>query len=188
MTRRQRQQYIFGGILGSIAIVNLLFFLILYRPARNEFFRLQDSISTLRAQLNTLQNAVTRLETVSIQLGRSEQDRRALLSRHFVTRDAGFAEIMPMLDTMAQRTSVRNDRKDYGIETIPQYGLYSVKIRFEVQGGYQNVVNFIKELESSETFFITNSIDVRSSAEGQQLGATNGAVALSLALETFLYQ
>ena len=185
-TRRQRQQYIFGTILGAIGIVNLLFFLILYRPTRSDYFRLQESISLLQAELRTRQSSVTRLETISGQLGRSEQDRRELLGRHFVTRDAGFAEIMPVLDSMTLRAGVRNNRKEYTIDAIPQYGLYSVKIRFEVQGGYPNAVNFVKELERSDTFFITNAIDLRTASDGQLTGA--GLVALTLALETFFYQ
>ena len=140
----------------------------------------------MQSELQTRQNSVARLEAVSSQLGRSDRDRRELLGRHFVTRDAGFAEIMPVLDLMTQRAGVRNNRKDYTIDAIPQYGLYSVKIRFEVQGGYPNVVNFVEELEGSDTFFITNAIDVRTAAEGQLSGA--GTVALGLALETFFYQ
>jgi Tfp pilus assembly protein PilO len=186
ITRRQRQQYLYGVILGGLALINLLFFLILYRPARNEYFQLRESIETLQAELQVRQQSVARLETVSSQLGLSEQDRRDLLSRHFVTRDEGFAEILPVLDSMTRRTGVRNDRKDYAIDAIPQYGLYSVKIRFEVQGAYPNVVNFIKELESSDTFFITNAIDVRGAADGQQFNTGN--VALTLALETFFYE
>jgi len=52
-----------------------------------------------------------------------------------------------------------------------------------VVGLYPNVVNFIKELEASQTFFIINSIDVR--------GATTPAipdVTMALNLETFFYQ
>jgi hypothetical protein len=183
-TRRRRQQYFVGSVLGAIALVNVLFFLILYRPARNEYFGLQNSISALNTELRTRQNSVARLERVSAQLGRSEQDRRELLTNHFVTRDAGFAEIMPLLDSMVQQNGVRNSRKDYAIDEIPQYGLYSVKIRFGVQGSYANVVNFIEDLEKSETFFITNSIDVRTAG---QLG-DSGAVDVTLALETFFYQ
>ena len=185
-TRRQRQQYWFGAVLGAIAIVNVLFFLILYRPTRNEYLRLQSSISTLQTGLESRQTSVARLETISTQLGRSEQDRRELFSRHFVTRSAGFSELLPHLDAMTHRSGVRNSRKDYSIEAIPQYGLYSVKIRFGVQGGYPNVVDFIEGLENSDRFFITNAIDVRSAADGQ-LGNSE-TVDLTLALETFFYQ
>jgi hypothetical protein len=189
-TRRQRQQYLYGVILGGIALINLLFFLILYRPARSEFLGLQRSIDTLQAELQTRQKAVDRLETVSSQLGVSEQDRRQLLSRHFVSREEGFAKILPTLDSMTQRAGVRNNRKDYTIAAIPQYGLYSVNITFEVQGAYSDVVDFIQDMETSDTFFITNSINIRTATDGAAFGSqlNSGVVAVALALETFFYE
>ena len=47
--RRQRQQYFFAGLLGVFAVINVLFYFILYRPARNEYLGLQESIQTTRA-------------------------------------------------------------------------------------------------------------------------------------------
>jgi hypothetical protein len=47
-------------------------------------------------------------------------------------------------------------------------------------------VNFVQELERSDTFFITNSIGLRTASDGQLTGP--GLVALTLALETFFYQ
>jgi len=49
--RRQRQQYLFAGLLAVIGVVNLLFFFILYRPVRSEYVRLQDSIQKARADV-----------------------------------------------------------------------------------------------------------------------------------------
>jgi hypothetical protein len=54
-----------------------------------------------------------------------------------------------------------------------------------VQGAYPNVVNFIKDIENSPTFFIINSIDVR----GSNAGVPNSAdIALDLNIETFFHQ
>ena len=83
---RQRQQYIFGTILGAIGIVNLLFFLILYRPTRSEYFRLQESISCCfrRNCERGDRSSVTRLETIrSASWDDHEQDRRELFSAPF---------------------------------------------------------------------------------------------------------
>lgn len=183
--RRQKQQYLFAGILGVIAVINLLFFLILYRPARSEYHRLQDSIQKLQVDIESRRQTVERLERMSAQLETSEQDRRRLFTTHFKPRNEGWSQIVPELDEMAKRTGVKKPRVEYSIDEAPQYGLYSVKIRIPVQGGYPNVVNFIKDIENSETFFIIDSIDVRSTA-----AATPGAteIALALSLETFFYQ
>jgi len=50
-------------------------------------------------------------------------------------------------------------------------------------------VNFIKSLETSDTFFLINSIDVKSGEdEGRDAAKSAGAVSLSLDLETFFFK
>src|SRR6185369_14194617 len=170
--RRQKKQYVFAGLLGVIAIINILFFLILLYPARSEYMNLQDSISRLHQEVAVRRARIAVLENRSTQLDRFEQDRREMFTTHFVQRDTGFSEILPQLEMMGQKAGVRNSRKDYLTETIPQYGLFSIKIKVPVQGGYPNVVNFIRELETSSTFFLINGIDVRSASDAKESGAT----------------
>ncbi len=184
--RRQRQQYVFAGLLGVVAAINLLFFLILYQPSRSEYYRLQDSIQRTRAETGSRRLKIDRLEKLSIQLERSAQDRRELYTMHFIPRNAGWSEILPQLNAAVERAGVKNQRKDYVIDVAPQFGLYSVKIKIPVTGSYPNVVNFIKDLENADTFFIINSIDARGSA--LTAGPTAADIALSLNMETFFYQ
>jgi hypothetical protein len=181
--RRQRQQYLFASLLGVIAVINLLFFLILYRPARSEYFRLQDSIQKSRSDIHSYRLKIDRLEKLNAQLGTSAQDRRRLITMHFIPKDTGWSEILPQLDAMVQRAGVKNSRKDYTTAETPQYGLYSVKIIIPAAGPYANVVSLIKEIENADTFFIIDSIDVRG---GETQGTAN--VTMNLNLETFFYQ
>jgi Tfp pilus assembly protein PilO len=181
--RRQRQQFLFAGTLGVIGIVNLLFFLILYRPARSEYQTSQESIRKLRQDVQMGESAIDRLEKLHAQLETSAQDRARLFTMHFIPRREGWSQILAQLDMLAREAGVKNTRKDYAIDQMPQYGLYSVKIAIPVSGPYSNVVNFIKSLESTETFFIINSIDVRGS---ESPGETE--IAVSLNAETFFYQ
>jgi len=177
--RREKQQYLFAGVLGILGVVNLLFFLILYRPALSDYYRLQDSIQRLHAEVQARQQSVERLEKLSAQLETSDQDRQQLFSMHFIPRDTGFSEILRELDRISQRARVKKSQVDYAIDDAPQYGLYSVKIRIPVTAGYPNIMDFLKNIEDSRTFFIINSIDVRKATTD---------IALSLDLETFFYQ
>ncbi len=181
--RRQRQQYFFGGLLAVIAVVNVLFFLILYRPTRSEYFRLQDSIQKTRAEVEARRQKIQRLEKLNTQLETLAQDRSRLFTMHFIPRNAGWSETLPLLEAAVRKAGVKNTRKDYSIADTPQYGLYSVKIRLPVNGLYPSVVNLIRELEESPTFFIINSIDVHGSTT-----PGNADVTMSLSLETFFYQ
>jgi hypothetical protein len=181
--RRQRQKYIFASILGVIGVVNLLFFLILYQPARSDYFRLQESIQKARTDIQTRRQKIDRLERLNAQLETSAQDRLRLITMHFIAKDTGWSAILPQLDGMVQRAGVKNSRKDYTPAETPQYGLYSVKIRLPVTGLYSNVVSLIKEIESADTLFIIDSIDVRGSdAPGVP------EITMNLNLETFFYQ
>ena len=183
--RRQRQQYLFAGLLGVVAVVNLLFFFILYQPTRSEYFTLQDSMQRLRADVDARRQRIGVLERLNAQLATLEQDRQRLFTVHFIPRNAGWSEILPKLNAMVQKAQVENTSKDYNIDQAPQYGLYSVKIRIPVLGAYPNVENFIKDLEDSETFFIIDSVDLHGS---NAPGPGSPDISLGLNIETFFYQ
>src|SRR5262245_9365786 len=116
--RRQKKQYLFGGLLGAIAIVNVLFFFILLNPARSEYNNLRESISQLRNDAAARKATITRLEKRNTELDRFEQDRREMFETNFVKRDEGFVKMMPEIEMMGQQTGVRNSHKDWLFETI----------------------------------------------------------------------
>ena len=186
--RRQRQQYLFVALLGVLGVVNLLFFLILYQPARSEYFGFRESIARLRTDIQARQHRIELLERLNAQLATLEQDRSRLFTMHFIPRNAGWSEILTKFDSMIHDAQVQNLHIDYSIDQSPQYGLYSVKIRVPVDGAYPNVVNFIKDIENSETFFIISSIDLRGSVSSTASGPGSANITLALNLETFFYQ
>jgi hypothetical protein len=183
--RRQKQQYVFAAALGAIAVMNVLFFLILYQPARNEYYGLQQSIERLGREIQRRERNVERLEQISVQLETSEQDRHTMYTTHFLRRDIGYSQILSELDSMARRIGVRKSRVVYSDTFEPQYGIYSVKIGIPVDGTYSSIVRFIQELENSETFFIIQGIGLRAA---DTTSSGNGAISLTMALETFFYQ
>jgi Tfp pilus assembly protein PilO len=181
--RRQRQQYLFGGLLAVIAVINLLFFFILYRPARSESLALQDSISKTRKEIQSRHQKIERLEKLNRQLETSAQDRNRLFTMHFIPINAGWSEIVPKLEAMVRDSGAMSVKKNYTIDKTPQYGLYGVKVKLPVTGSYSSVMDFIKDIENAGTFFIIDAIGVRSSP-------TTGTaeVTMDLDLETFFYQ
>ena len=187
MHRRRKRQLVFAGFLTVIAVVNALFFFILLRPARSDYFNLQGSIDKLRGQVAISQQSVSKLTKTSTQLERFEADREGLFTSHFIKFDPGFAELSPRLAQMAVQSGVVRPVVDFSREEVKQYGLYSVKIKIPVTGTYSNAVNFIKTLETSDTFFLVNSIEVRATADAGPASSA-GSVALSLTLETFFYK
>ena len=66
--RRQRQQYLFASVLGVIGVINLLFFVIMYRPVRSEYFQLQDSIVKTRAEVRSRRQKIDNLKGSTVSL------------------------------------------------------------------------------------------------------------------------
>jgi hypothetical protein len=181
--RRQRHQYLFAGLLTVIAVINLLFFFILYRPARSEYLTLQDSILKTQAEVQSRHQRIERLDKLNKQLETSAQDRRRLFTTHFIPIEAGWSEIVPKLESMVRDAGAKNVRKNFAIDKTPQYGLYGVKVKLPVTGPYPSVMNFIQDLENSATLFIIDAVAVRSNPTGGP-----SEVTMDVDLETFFYQ
>ena len=192
--RRQRQQYLFAGILAVIAVVNVLFFFILNRPARAEHARLEESIRQLRAQSGANKVFLDRLAKTSTQLDRFDKDKNALLMKHLIHRESGYSHIVSTLESLLQRTNLRSTRINYDPDPVPHAGLNTVAVTIPLEGNYSNLVRFIREVENSDTFFLITAIGLSGAAGtsgSQTLNASNtsaGSVSLSLALETYFYQ
>ena len=195
--RRQRKQYIFAGFLAVIAVVNVLFFFILNRPARTEYASLEKSIKQLRLQAGANKRNFTSLQKTSTDLDRFEKDKRSLEMMHLVHRPMGYSHIVSTLDGLVLRAGLKKTRVNFDTELKPHAGLNSVSMTVPLEGNYSNIVSFIRELEKSETFFLITTISLESSSQpnGQvsNVVATNnsgtgGNVGLSLAMETYFYQ
>jgi len=193
--RRQRQQYIFAGALAVIGLVNLLFFFILNQPAKTEYTKLQASIQQLQAQIAADKLKLTGLEKTSSELEHFEDDRGRLLMAHMKQRNTGYSQLVSALDNMVQQTGVNKTRVGFNLDPTQKAGLNAVSITMPLQGGYNNVVDFIRELENSDTFFVVTNIELATSdtsaREPQPVSVAStsgGPVALTLGLETYFYQ
>lgn len=197
--RRQRKQYIFAGFLAVIALVNVLFFFILNRPARTEYESLEKSIKQLRLQAGANKRNVTSLEKAKTDLDRFEKDKRSLEMMHLVHRPMGYSHIVSTLDGLVARAGLKKTRVNFNTDMKTAHaGLNSVSMTVPLEGNYSNIVSFIREVENSETFFLITAISLESSARqsGQvsNVIANNsnsgaaGSVGLSLAMETYFYQ
>ena len=196
--RRQRQQYFFAMFLAVVAVVNLLFYFILTRPSQAEYATLQSEIEKLQKEAKNSERYFTQLARAAEKLGTFDRDKNALLMMHLVQRNQGYSEIQGKLNSILNKTGVKYSSIRYSIDPEAQAGLNALAIAVPVEGNYTNVVNFIRELENSDTFFLINQINLgRTSMQesvvgGRPAAVSNttaaGAVDLSLALETYFYQ
>jgi Tfp pilus assembly protein PilO len=194
--RRQRKQYIFGVILAVVAVVNVLFFFILTRPSQTEYASLQQEIGQLEGQISSSSGYFQQLSDAARKLKSFEKDKNALLMMHLVQRNQGYSQIQGKLHDILEKSGVRYNSIRFNLNPEQQAGLNSLSIVVPVQGNYTNVVKFIRELETSDTFFLITSLNVERTtlqepgrpAALANTAAAAGAVSLSLTLETFFYQ
>jgi Tfp pilus assembly protein PilO len=196
--RRQRQQYVFAIFLAVVVIVNLLFYFILTRPSQTEYATLQREIETLQKEAKNSETYLRSLTEAAGKLATFERDKNALLMMHLVQRNQGYSQIQFKLNSILSKSGVKYSSIRYNLNPDSVAGLNAVSIVVPVEGNYTNVVNFIRELENSDTFFLISQINLeRTTVQEPVAGrpatiannaASAGAVALSLTLETYFYQ
>jgi hypothetical protein len=195
--RRQRKQYLFAGFLAVLALVNVLFFFILNRPARTEYASLEESIKQLRLKSALDKRTFTNLQKISDNLKSFDKDKKTLQMTRLVHRPLGYSQIVTTLDELVQRSGLKKTHVAYNQDLTPHAGLNAVSMTLPLEGSYSNIVSFIRELENSETFFLITGISLQSSGQvaaqpSNVISASNsggtGTVALALAIETYFYQ
>ena len=178
--RRQKQQYILGGLVGIVGVVSVLSLLILYLPVRAENFRLQSDSERFERESIERTETLKRLETAEIELDDARRERLRFLAARLIPRDQGFAALLPDLERLAEMAGIQRNQVLYAADPVPQFGIYSVRISLPVRGPYTAVTRFIREIESADTVFILDSIGLnRADPDGQD------DLDLSLNLTTF---
>jgi hypothetical protein len=178
--QRRKQQYIFATMVGVVVVAVLLFFVLFYLPIRAEHSGLESAILELRAGIAQRQVALERLEDAEVRLAAARAGRAEFLSSHLVSREMGFAELLPDLDAMARVSGIQRGLEQYDIGDEPQFGVYPVAILMPARGNYAAVRRFIEELETSDRFFLLDSIGMVRSEDGPA-----GQLDVQLSMSTF---
>jgi hypothetical protein len=159
--RREKQQFLFGAGVGVVGILSLLFFLILYLPTRAEYLSAGETIERLERETVTRRQRLAELQSTLDGLDGARTNRAAFLTERLISREAGFAAMIPDLERLAGIAGVDRTRATYSISEEPQFGLFAVTINMPFQDTYGGLTRFIEELEGAETFFILDSIALR---------------------------
>ena len=80
---------------------------------------------------------------------------------------------------MARASGIERGLEQYDIADVPQFGVYPVAILMPARGTYSSVRHFIEELETSERFFLLDSIGMVRSEDG------GGELDIQLSMSTF---
>jgi Tfp pilus assembly protein PilO len=168
------------AVLTALAVLNVAaFYLLFYRPVRSEFANLEASIARLQGEIIQRRNTLERMEDAERRLENAQEARQVFLSSNLVSRESGYAALLPDMAAMARRSGVQHSEAQYLIADAPMYGVYPVQILEPVTGSYDAVRRYIRELEASSRFFLLDSIAIQ---RGE--GASN-QLEVELAMSTF---
>lgn len=177
--QRRKQQYVFAVLTGLVVLNVAAFYLLFYRPVRSEYSNLETTIARLQSEILQRRNTLERLEDAEYRMGKAQEARQVFLSSNLVSREAGYAALLPDMAAMARRSGVQHSQAQYLIADAPMYGVYPVQILEPVRGSYDEVRRYIRELESSSRFFLLDSIAI------QRGEGASGELEVELAMSTF---
>lgn len=215
---RPYENRIFGpaeiaGLAGSILILLLVivgyFYLLL--PANSRLEARQSERSLLQAQLRTSQDVVQKGETAEASAQKISQSLIDFEDNQLLSADRGRMSLYDRLNVLIRKHNLRNtsgptytplDPADSKAGTSGSkaantkwQSLYpGIAISVTVEGPYQNLRRFIRELETNTQFIIINSVELERSTETSNSseaggdgssGAGGSVVSLRLEMTTY---
>jgi Tfp pilus assembly protein PilO len=191
-----------------LVIVSYLYFLV---PARNRLEALQLERSRLQMQLLNSKDIVHQGETTEATVQKITQSLDNFESNQLVAAGRGRMGLYDSLNQLIRKNGLRNTSGPTYTPLEPAgakpstsgsmsanskwQSIYpGIAISVTVEGQYQNLRRFIRDLEISKQFVIINSVELERATEtntvpatdGEQPGGTRGAL-VSLRLEMATY-
>jgi len=199
-----RERRIFGpaeliGLAGSLLIlllvvVSYLYFLL---PANSRLVALQAQRSLLQSQLRDLQNVVQRGESTEASVQKINQSLDEFENEHLLGPDRGRMGLYDSLNVLIRKNGVRNtsgptyttlesstvktsSTGSRSANTKWQSVYPGIAISVTVEGQYQNLRRFIRDLETDKQFIIINSVELERSTETNNLLPVEGEPATAM--------
>jgi Tfp pilus assembly protein PilO len=213
-----REQRIFGpaeivGLAGGVLIlllvvVSYLYFLV---PANSQLVGLQTQRSLLQNQVRDLQDRVQRDESTEVSVQKINQSLDEFESEHLLGPDRGRMGVYDSINVLIRKNGLRNtsgptytplessnsktnSSASRSANTKWQSVYPGLAISVTVEGQYQSLRHFIRDLEIDKQFIIINSVELERSTETNNLQPVEGEAAtgarmspVSLRLEMTTY-
>jgi Tfp pilus assembly protein PilO len=215
--RIAREQSLFGpaeiiALAGSLfvfvlVIVSYFYFLL---PAKSRLDTLQAERALLQTELRTSQQTVQEGVTTEASVQKIAASLDNFENNELLSADRGRMSLYDALNVLIRKNGLRNtsgptytplepaNSKNGNLENkttnTKWQSLYpGIAISVTVEGQYQNLRRFVRDLETNRQFIIINSVELERSteanntlpAEGDPVAAANAAVSLRLELTTY---
>ena len=210
--RVSRQSGVFGiaeiiGIAGALfilvlVIVSYLYFLV---PARSRRAALELERARLQSQLRNSQDLLTRGRTTDATVQSITQSLEAFETAGLVDANRGRMGLYDSLNSLIRKNGLRNTSgpsytplEPVGSKASPGARAANTKwqsiypgiaISVTVEGPYQNLRRFVRDIETSKQFVIINTVELERATESSGASETGaaGSSLVSLRLEMTTY-
>ena len=162
-----------------LLLLDLLFFVLAFRPAGQSFAEQKQALDRLRSDIGAHRETVERLRKIEASLASARSQGDEFYRTRFLPQATGFSTIMEEVDKLVSATGVRKGTVNYAVaEVKDRSDLEEVEITTSLEGEYSKMVQFINRLEQSSLFLIVDSLGVAG-------GSGRSGVKLSVRLVTY---
>ena len=153
-------------MLGSVLVLNLVFYAALVRPKVQEYRALSAEnnprVQTLRAR----QAQVDELEAFVAALEQARTDLTTLREEVLSTRELRMIDVQTELADICELFSINLDLVNYEHAVLNDEELEVLRMTVPLEGGYAALRRFLQAVESSELFLIVERITLVQGKEG----------------------
>jgi Tfp pilus assembly protein PilO len=198
--RQSRQRSIFGtpeiiGLCAAILLVLAVIFSYLYflSPARTRLVTRQHDYAVLQDQLAKAKLGVTQGKTTQATIAEITQSLQTFETTRLVSRNESRVTLFEILNQLIRRNNLRNTAgpayapldalqpnapKSSSAKTgnAKWQSLYpGISVGVTVEGQYQNLRRFLRDVEASNQFIIINAVELESVTDTNAVSATPDA-------------
>jgi Tfp pilus assembly protein PilO len=167
-------------ILGILVAANLAAAAFVIFPPGGSAEDLEQELAHLQAQASTgrARLAETKTHVAAVEKGRTEGDK--FLSDYFLERRTAYSTLLAELVAAADAAKVKPKEHAYSTEPIEGSDTLSMMtITANYEGSYQNLMNFIHQIDQSSRLLIIEALNA-----APQQGA--GTLSISMKIDTFV--
>ncbi len=167
-------------ILGVLVALNVVAAVLLLFPPGGTAEQMEEELAGLQGQASVREKnlRITREHVAAVEKGRSEGDQ--FLGSYFLSRRTAYSTLLGELGEAAQQSQIKAREHSYSTEPIEGSDTLSMMtITANYEGTYQNLMNFVHQVDQSPGMMIIESLNA-----APQTGTNT--LTVSMKLDTFV--
>lgn len=160
----ERQLKILAGLLGFLAL-NLIFYGLVIHPAKSKLHDREERLERIRRDRTVSLRLLESRESDKANLDRIIEAVRSFYFEVLSTREERMNPVRDEITRLARQFNVNLEKRSYPIQHWEEVGVDEFRIKFPLQGQFQDVGRFINQIENSENFLLIDRITLRASDE-----------------------